>query len=98
MNSAIKCERKTLSSLAWLDGTTWQQFTPHQLELLTLQQAGAVFAMLGNGPPAVLECEGNYICHRDVLKDVRKNHRRAISFEAAAKALDDPNQPLWKVL
>ena len=96
--NAIKCERKTPSSLAWLDGTTWQQFTPHQLALLTLQQAGAVFAMLGSGPPVVMEYEGQYICHTDVLKDVRKQHRRAISFEAAAKALDDPTQPLWKVL
>lgn len=96
--NAIKCERKTPSSLAWLDGTSWQQFTQHQLHLLSLQQAGAVFAMLAQGPPVVMECDGNYICHRAVLQDVRKQHRNAVSLEAAAKALDDPTQPLWEVL
>ena len=96
--SASISDGKTPFSIAWFDRDVWRHFSKQELERVAAQSAGPVFEMLASGPPAVLEADGNYICHQDVFKDVKKNHQQAITFKAARKALDDPSTPLWKVL
>jgi len=96
--SASISDGKTPFSISWLDGDHWRQFSSDELARVSVQSAGPVFAMLSAGPPAVLESAGNFICHDKVIKDVKQNHRTAITFKAALKALDDPGVPLWKVL
>ena len=86
-------------NLSWQDKSgEWIEFPSVQKMNILHQQAGTALQMLAGNLPVVMHFDGGYLCTKGIYPQIRKKHKRCITFDTAFAKLKNPEKPLWEAL
>jgi hypothetical protein len=76
----------------------WIDFPENEVQNILHQKASNALIMLASFLPVVAKIEDGYICTKGIYPQIRKRHKKCVTFDTLYKKFQHSEKPLYEAL